>query len=88
MPFSEPATLKSHIAIEIFDPGDVVQNHEIAFIIRDQPIAMPEIGRFMGTPASISARVLPQVLPIEVLHWSPGIQRPIEGCRGILPGWE
>ena len=32
-----------------------------------RPIAMPATGAVMGTPASMSARVLPQMLAMEVV---------------------
>ena len=66
MPSAVPATLKSMSPSASSTPWMSVRTAKrpSASVIR--PIATPATGALIGTPASISARVLPQVLAIEV----------------------
>src|SRR3954470_8173655 len=51
-----------------------------ASVIR--PIATPETGAEIGTPASIRARVLPQVLPIELEPFDSRVSETIRMVYG------
>src|SRR3989344_3647567 len=65
MPFSVPATLKSISAVKYSIPIISVKSTYL-FLADTMPMEIPETGFFMGTPASINAKVEPQVEAIEV----------------------
>ena len=68
MPFIGAGNLEVHIAEEVLEALDIGQHGRpcrcASSLIR--PMATPATGALMGTPASISARVLPQTLACEV----------------------
>jgi len=67
MPFAVPATLKSMSPRKSSKP--YMSDNTATFLLFSsliRPIAMPATGLFSGTPASISARVLPHTLACEV----------------------
>ena len=70
-PSAVPATLKSISPKKSSTPWMSVRTWKFPCSSVIRPIATPETGRRMGTPASISAIVLPQTLPIEVLPLEP-----------------
>jgi hypothetical protein len=65
MPLAVPATLKSMSPRWSSSPrmSDRMANSPEGSRIR--PMAMPETGAFSGTPASISARLVPQTVAID-----------------------
>ena len=68
MPSAVPATLKSMSPRASSRPWMSVRMAYVAGLAASviRPIATPATGALIGTPASISARVLPQTAPIEV----------------------
>ena len=71
MPSLVPATLKSMSPKKSSTPWMSVSTWKLPSSSVISPMATPETGREIGTPASISAIVLPQTLPIEVLPFEP-----------------
>ena len=65
IPFSVPATLKSISPLKSSKP---IMSDRIAVLPSSiiSPMAIPATGAKIGTPASIKAKVEPQVLAIEV----------------------
>ena len=65
MPLMGAAHLEVHVAEEILEPLDIHHGHEpVASVTRPQE--MPATGALIGTPASIRARVEPQIDAWEV----------------------
>ena len=70
--------LEVHVAERVFQAGDVGKDLVVVTlgpVIR--PIATPATGSLIGTPASISARLLPQMLACEVLPLLPSTSETI-----------
>ena len=55
--------LEVHLAVEVLHALDVDKGGEAAVIVLIRPQEMPATGALMGTPASIRARVEPQMEP-------------------------
>ena len=58
--------LEVHLAVEVLHALDVDEGGEAAVVVLDQAQEMPATGALMGTPASMRARVEPQMEPWEV----------------------
>ncbi len=67
IPSVVPATLKSMSPMASSMPAMSVRMVYFPSSPIIRPMAIPATGALMGTPASISARVLPQALAMEVL---------------------
>ena len=65
-PCAGPGDLEVHVAVEVLHPLDVGQEHVLVCSSVIRPMEIPATGALIFTPASISARVHPHVLAIDV----------------------
>ena len=76
--------LEVHVAEEVLDALMSVSTRT-SLPSRIKPMAAPATGAAIGTPASISARVLPQTEPMEVEPLELSTQTPRAPRKGTIP---